>query len=173
MTQEPQPIESYKLIDLIDLVVVAKNALMLLEDFQTDINNPVDGEIDSLKQRLDDMMKDTFVKRFITLDDDFNTDTVDTILENSQRIKPKDQREEVLASCDGNGKGIINVTGRLAEYVRMAENAEIKLDELQDALIDSEFEKENFWACRSITNDIDEARERLTPLLANTKRVRS
>lgn len=175
MTQEPKAIEAYKLIDLIDLVAIAKNALMLLEDFQTDIHrtDPENSDIVELTEKLDDMMKDTFVERFITLDDDFDSDTVAIILDNSQKIKPKDQREEVLASCDGNGKGIIKVSGRLAEYIRQAETAEIKLDELQNALIDSDFVKENFWAYRSIDNDLDEARDRLTPLLANTMRVKS
>ena len=107
------------------------------------------------------------------MDDDFDSDTVAIILDNSQKIKPKDQRTEILASCDGNGKGIIKVSGRLAEYIRQAETAEIKLDELQNALIDSDFVKENFWAYRSIDNDLDEARDRLTPLLANTMRVKS
>ena len=173
MTQEPKSIESYKLLDIVDLVAIAKNALMLLEDFQTDMNSsaPEANRFQELKQQMDDMLKDKYVKQFITLDDDFDTDTVDTILENSQTIRPKYQREEVLATRDD--KGIIKVTGELAEHVQTVENADITLDELQDALVDSDFVKENFWVYRSIMADIDEARKQLIPLLANTIRVRS
>ncbi|MGL5718970.1 MAG: hypothetical protein ACRCX2_38560 [Paraclostridium sp.] len=116
------------------------------------------------------MLKDKYVKRFITLDDDFDTDTINTIMDNSAPFVKEE--DEVLATAT-NEKGVVKLTGRLAEYVRQAETADIKLDELQNALIDSDFVKENFWAYRSIDNDIDEARSRLEPLLANTTRVRS
>lgn len=172
MTQEPKPIESYKLLDIVDLVAIAKNALMLLEDFQTDMNSsaPEASRFQELKQQMDDMLKDKYVKRFITLDDDFDTDTINTIMDNSVPFTA--EQVKVFATAT-NDKGVIKLTGRLAEYVRKAETADIKLDELQNALIDSDFVKENFWAYRSIDNDIDEARDRLEPLLANTMRVKS
>lgn len=168
MTQEPKPIEAYKAVDITNLVAIAKNALMLLEDFQTDMNNPVDSEVGTLKQRLDEMLKDTFVNRFITLDDDFDTDTVDTIMDNSAPFVKEE--DEVLATTRG---GIINITGRLAEYQANIQMAEIGTVELLADMERSELAEKDFWLNKAIRTDIMTIRESLVPFLADTQRTRS
>lgn len=169
---EPKAIEAYKLIDLIDLVSIAKNALNLLDDFQTDIkeSTPESSDFEELKQRLDDMLNEKYVRRFIELDDDFDIDTIDTILENSQKIKPKDQRTEILATSRG---GIINVTGRLAEYQSNIQMAEIGTVELLADMERSGLAEKDFWLNKAIRTDLTAIRENLIPFLADTQRTRS
>lgn len=169
---EQEPIESKLTVTVSDLMCIASNAIVIMSDFvdklkdETDLSPEVQSSVDEMKE----FLKSQQPKDYMDLDSDFSLDTYEVIMTATFNEEPK-EKDEVLATRDG--KGIIKVTGELAEHVRMAENAEIKLEELQNALIDSDFVKENFWAYRSIDNDLDEARDRLTPLLANTTRVRS
>lgn len=166
----PEPVEAKLTVTVSDLMCIASNAIAIMSDFVDKLEDETDlsPEVQNSVNKMTKFLKSHQPKDYMDLDSDFSLDSYEVIMKNSTELEAQD---EVLASS--NGKGIINVTGRLAEYVRQAKTAEIKLEELQNALIDSDFVKENFWAYRSIDNDLDEARLRLEPLLANTMRVRS
>lgn len=166
-----EPIESKLTVTVSDLMCIASNAIVIMSDFvdkledETDLTAEVQSSVDEMKE----FLKSQQPKDYMDLDSDFSLDTYEVIMTATFNEEPK-EKDEVLATTRG---GIINVTGRLAEYQANIQMAEIGTVELLADMERSGLAEKDFWLNKAIRTDLMAIRQNLVPFLADTQRTRS
>jgi hypothetical protein len=166
-----EPIESKLTVTVSDLMCIASNAIVIMSDFvdkledETDLTAEVQSSVDEMKE----FLKSQQPKDYMDLDSDFSLDAYEVIMTATFNEEPK-EKDEVLATTRG---GIINVTGRLAEYQSNIQMAEIGTVELLADMERSGLAEKDFWLNKAIRTDLTAIHENLIPFLADTQRTRS
>lgn len=162
-----EPVEAWKTVSLNDVMYIASNALVIMEEFvaKLDEEDDLSPEVQSSYDEMKHLVNEPISKQYITLDSNFDLDLHEIILENTENKQVEELKAE-LKEAESHRQDTLKFFAQiaeLAEYTHKANNIITKLG----SDIELHLADDNFWVANAILKDLHVASDILKKLSLN------